>query len=150
MSGFENVKHGDYILELKPGHSVYNKNGTPQIAIMGNPDLNGASFSLGYSYLTKPFLMVGDSHQHDFDQMIFFLGCCADNITDFEAEIEFTLGNKLNIITYPACVHIPSGTMHGPLNFKRINKPLMFFDITFSTGGSIRPFPPQVKPLYVI
>jgi mannose-6-phosphate isomerase-like protein (cupin superfamily) len=148
MPGFDNTKHGKYIVELKPGHSIYNKNGPPQIGAFGREDLNGANFSLGYSYLTKPFLMVGDSHKHDFDQVIFFLGGSADNITDFDAEIEFTLEDKLNSITYPACVYIPKGTMHGPLNFKRITKPLMFFDITLASGPSIRPLPPptQVRP----
>ncbi len=147
MSGFENVKHGDYILELKPGHSIYNTSGPPQIAIMGDPDLSGANFSMGYSYLTRPFLMVGDSHRHEFDQIILFLGCSADNITDFDAEIEFTMGDTMHSITFPACVRIPGGTLHGPLSFKRITRPLMFFDITLSASGSIRPFPTQVNLL---
>jgi hypothetical protein len=29
------------------------------------------------------------------------------------------------------------------LNIKRVTKPLMFIDITLSTGPSIRPLPPQ-------
>ena len=46
-----------------------------------------------------------------------------------------------HIITYPACVFIPKGTLHGPLNVKRVTKPLMFIDITLSPGYSIRPMP---------
>ncbi len=138
----ENIKHGKYIVELKAGRSIYNKSGPPQIAVLGEKDLNGANFTLGWSFLLKPFLMVGDSHKHEFDQVIFFLGSDPNNITDFDAEIEFTVEGKVNSIVYPACVYIPGGTMHGPLDFKRITKPLMFMDITLHTGPSIRPLPP--------
>ncbi|HSW58629.1 MAG TPA: hypothetical protein VLH15_09515 [Dehalococcoidales bacterium] len=140
MPGFENVKHGQNIIQLKSGHSIYNKSGPPQIAVLGNKDLNGANFTMGYSFLTKSFVMVGDSHKHDFDQVLFFLGGQADNITDFDAEIEITLEGILNLVTFPACVYIPRGTLHGPLNFKRITRPLVFLDITLSPEPSIRPF----------
>jgi len=141
----ENVKHEKCIVELKPGYSVYKQISAPQIGAFGAKDLNGANFSLGYSYLTEPFLMVGDSHKHDFDQVIFFLGGKGDDITDFSGEMEFTLDGKVNSITYPACVYIPKGTMHGPLNIKRVTRPLIFIDITLHTGPSIRPVPPGVE-----
>jgi hypothetical protein len=139
----ENVKHGPYVVELKPGYSIYNKSGPPQIAVLGETDLNGANFTMGWSFLTKAFLMVGDTHKHDFDQVVFFLGSDPNYITDYDAEVEFTLENVKYSMTYPACVFIPKGTLHGPLNFKRITKPLMFMDITLHTGPSIRPLPPQ-------
>jgi hypothetical protein len=141
----ENVKHGKHIVELKPGYSVFKQVGAPQVGAFGAKDLNGANFSLGWSFLTEPFLMVGDSHQHDFDQVIFFLGSDPNNVVDFDAEIEFTLEGELNSITYPACVYIPKGMMHGPLNIKRVTKPLIFIDITLSIGPSIRPIPPGVE-----
>lgn len=137
----ENIKHGKYVVELKPGRSIYNKTGPLQIYVEGEKDLNGANFTLGWSFLSKPFLMVGDTHKHDFDQVIFFTGGDPNNIGDFDAEIEFTVGGKINVITFPACVYIPKDTMHGPLDFKRITKPLMFTDITLHTGPSIRPLP---------
>jgi hypothetical protein len=137
----ENIKHGKYIVELKPGFSLYKQITAPQIGAFGAKDLNGANFSLGYSYLTEPFMMVEESHKHDFDQVIFLLGGDPANITDFDGEMVFGLAGKLNSITYPACVYIPKGTMHGPLNIKRVTKPLMFIDITLHTGPSVRPLP---------
>ena len=141
----ENVKHGKYIVELKPGYSIYNKSGPPQIAVVGDVDLNGADFTMGYSYLSHPFLMVGDSHQHDFDQVIFFLGSDPTNITDFDAEVEFTLEGVKNTISYAACVFIPRGIMHGPLYFKQITRPLMFIDIPLYQQPSVRPLPEGKK-----
>ena len=137
----DNIKHGKYIVELKPGFSLYKQIKAPQIGAFGAKDLNGANFSLGYSYLTEPFVMVEEAHKHDFDQVIFFLGGDPANITDYDAETVFGLDGKLNSITYPACVYIPKGTMHGPLNIKRVTKPLMFIDITLHTGPSVRPLP---------
>lgn len=95
----ENVKHGKYIVELTPVHSIYSKNGPPQIAAIGDKDLNGASFSPGYSYLSKPFLMMGDTHKHDFNQVVFFPGSITDNVTDFDAETEFTMDGEI-ILNY--------------------------------------------------
>jgi hypothetical protein len=138
----ENIKHGDYIVELKPGTSLYKEVTAPQAGAFGARDLNGMNISLGWSFLTEPFLMVADAHNHDFEQVIFFMGGDPNNIIDFDAEIEMGLGDKMEVITYPACIRIPVGLMHGPLNIKTVNKPLMCIDITLSPGPSIRPVPP--------
>jgi hypothetical protein len=139
----ENIKHSDYIVELKPGYSLYKAITAPQIGAFGNQDLNGDNFCLGYSFLTRPFIMVAEPHKHEFDQYIFIMGGDPNNVVDFDAEIEFGLEDKLQLITYPACIRIPKGTMHGPLNFKRVTKPIMFLDIVLNQGPSIRPLPKQ-------
>ena len=141
----ENKKRGEYIVELKPGYSLYKQITAPQVGAFGAKDLNGANFSLGWSFLTEPFLMVAEAHNHDFDQVIFFMGGDPGNGVDYDAEVEFGLGGQNNIIDYPACVYIPKGLMHGPLNIKRVTKPIMFIDITLSTGPSIRPLPPASR-----
>jgi hypothetical protein len=137
----ENFKHDEYVIELKPGYSLYKQISAPQVGAFGNKDLGGDNFCLGYSFLTKPFVMVEEAHKHDFDQYVFFMGGDPNNVSDFDAEIEFGVAGKLHKITYPACVRIPKGTMHGPLNIKRVTKPLMFVDIVLSPGPSIRPLP---------
>jgi len=139
----ENINRSEHIVELMPGYSLYKQITAPQVGAFGGRDLGGANFSLGWSFLTAPFLMVAESHKHDFDQVIFFMGGSPDNVVDFDAEIVFSLGDTSHIITYPACVYIPKGLMHGPLNIKRVTKPLMFVDITLSPGPSIRPVPPS-------
>ncbi len=137
----ENIKHGKYIVELKPGYSIYKQITAPQVGAFGTKDLNGAKFCLGWSYLTEPFLMVAEAHKHDFDQYIFLLGGDPSKVNEFDAEIELGLDNKMNTINYAACIHIPAGTMHGPLNVKKVNKPCMFIDIVMNEGPSVRPVP---------
>jgi hypothetical protein len=138
----ENIKHGEHIVELKPGYSLYKQITAPQVGAFGGRDLGGVNFSLGWSFLTAPFLMVAESHKHDFDQVIFFMGGDQNNVVDFDAEVEMGLGDTQHLITYAACVYIPKGLMHGPLNIKVVTKPFMFMDITISPGPSIRPVPP--------
>ena len=141
----ENVKHGDYIVELKPGYSYFKEVVPPQVGAFGDKDLSGMDFSLGWSLLTQPFLMVNESHNHDFDQFLFFMGGDPNNVVDYDAEIELGLDNSLITIDYPACVRIPKGLMHGPLNIKTVNKPLMFIDIVINPFPSVRPQPPESK-----
>jgi len=141
----ENRKHGEYITELATLKSMYKQVVADQVAVSGGRDLNGADFSLGWSYLTEPFLMVGDAHKHDFHQIIFFLGGDPGNIGEFGAEVEMYLDNKKQIINYTSCVNIPPGLMHGPLDIKTVSKPIVFIDITLSPGHSIRPIPPGTQ-----
>jgi hypothetical protein len=139
---FDNQKHGKYIVELRHGYSIFKQITKPQWAAMGDKDLGGAKFCIGYSLVDKPMKMVEESHKHDFDQYIFFLGGDAANITEsFDAEIVFGLDDKLNTIKYPAAIHIPSGTMHGPLDIVKVNKPFIFIDIVLNNTPSVRPVP---------
>ncbi len=139
----DHIKRGQYITELKTGYSAYKQIMAPQIGVAGGKDLDGAAFSLGWSFLTEPFLMVEEAHKHDFGQILFFFGGDPKNIGEFEAEVELHLGEneQKNLITYPACVYIPAGLVHGPLNIKQVTKPIVFIDVTLSPGMSIRPLP---------
>jgi hypothetical protein len=57
----EDVKHGKYIIELKPGYSLFKQIAAPQMTAPGGKDLGGADFSPCHSYLTEPFLLDTDS-----------------------------------------------------------------------------------------
>lgn len=143
----ENIKHGEYITELGAITSMYKQINAAQVAAIGDRDLNGTHFSLGWSYLTEPFLMVEEAHTHDFDQILFFLGGNPAEVTDFRAEVEMSLGEPLekHVINYTSCVYIPAGLMHCPLNIITVNKPIVFIDVTLSPGASIRPLPPTSR-----
>jgi len=90
-------------------------------------------------------MMVEETHAHGFDQILFFLGGDPRNIKDFDAEVEMTVGGKKEIITYAACVYIPKGTLHCPLNIKTVNKPITFIDVTLAPIHSMRPMPKTSK-----
>jgi hypothetical protein len=50
------------------------------------------------------------------------------DFTDFDADIEFTLGDEILKINYPCYIFIPKETMYCPLDIKRVGKPFMFID----------------------
>jgi hypothetical protein len=141
MSPSQSIKHGKYISELKTGYSMFKQVTAPQIGVFGERDLGGVNFSLGWSFLTEPFLMVADAHKHDFDQLLLFFGGDPKNIGEFGGEVDIYLEGKKNSINYPASVFIPAGVMHCPLDIRKVKKPFMFIDITFSPGPSVRPLP---------
>jgi len=145
----ENIKHTNNIIEIKPVMSHFKQVEYPNWAMSGQDDFNGTNYSVGTSYLTKPFSMVEETHSHDFDQILFFVNADLRKPKDFHAEIEITLqeDEKLekHLIDYAACVHIPAGTLHGPLNIKKISQPIIFTDVTLYPTHSVRPLPEASK-----
>jgi len=95
---------------------------------LGKGDVN---WSCHWSYITEPFVMVKDTMAHEFDQLLCFIGGDPMNIREFKAEVELTLGEEREIykINSTSIVYIPAGMMHCPLNFKKIEKPIIYWDI---------------------
>jgi hypothetical protein len=85
-------------------------------------------------YLAEPYLMIKEPHSHDFDQFYLIIGADLANAKDFQAEIELYLGEEqeLHLITAPTAVHIPKGMVHGPLNFKKTDRPIILIDSLLS------------------
>ncbi|MCJ7604593.1 MAG: hypothetical protein MUO19_00980 [Dehalococcoidales bacterium] len=102
------------------------------------------NFSVLWNCITEPFLMVNDPHSHDFDQFLHFYSADSLNITDFDAEVEMSLGNEgeKHVITEPTVLHIPSGMIHCPLNFKVVNEPVVFMNVALTPEYN-QPGPPK-------
>jgi hypothetical protein len=139
------IKRGKYIQELKTRMSKYQQIEYPLFIVKGDPDLNGADFSMGHAYITKPLIMGGDAHSHDFDQVLFFLGGDPKNTTDFDAEIEIFLEDKYELVNGASFIHVPAGIMHCPLIVKKVNKPFVFIDVTLAPSESDRPLSKLAK-----
>jgi hypothetical protein len=82
-------------------------------------------------YYTRPHVMVKDIHIHDFDEYLFFLGTNVTDLEDFDAEIEIFMGEEAerHLITRPTILYVPAKMKHCPLNFAKINKPMLFFHV---------------------
>ncbi|MEJ2110710.1 MAG: hypothetical protein P8Z37_12535 [Acidobacteriota bacterium] len=97
----------------------------------------GGHLSVDCIHITRPFEMVTQPHRHEFPQYLNFLSANSEDQRSFDAEIEITLGEdavhgEKHIITRPTALYIPAGLFHGPLNFRVINKPVLFVDIAVS------------------
>jgi len=105
---------------------------SPTISFRGHSDLPGAGINLGFRYYVKPFKMELQSHHHDVDEYLFFLGAQLPDLTaNFDAEIEIFLGLEYerHIITKPCILYIPRGFEHNPMDIKRVGKPLLFIPL---------------------
>ncbi len=76
--------------------------------------------------------MVAEPHAHDFDQFLHFYGGNSLDITQFDAEVEITLEGETYTITEPTVLHIPKNTIHCPLNFKIVRKPVIFMNVALT------------------
>jgi hypothetical protein len=97
-------------------------------------NFGGGHLSIDCILISRVFMMVGQPHQHEFPQYLNFFSASPDDQRIFDAEIEITLGEdevhgEKHVITRPTSLYIPAGLYHGPLNFKVINKPVLFIDI---------------------
>ncbi len=108
---------------------------SPTISFRGNSDLPGAGINMGFRYYVKPFKMELQSHHHDVDEYLFFLGGRLPDLTaEFDAEIEIFLGPEYerHVITRPCILYIPRGFEHNPMDIKRVGKPLLFIPLLLS------------------
>lgn len=99
----------------------------PQAYFRGKSQIPGAKYNVGFQFFVKPVFLEQQSHYHDVDEYLFFLGVYP-NLFDFDAKIEFHMGEEQEkiIISEPTVIRVPAGTVHCPLNFLRVEKPVFF------------------------
>jgi mannose-6-phosphate isomerase-like protein (cupin superfamily) len=114
------LKENSLVPDIVPG---------PQAYFRGDSDLPGAKVNMGWQIFTKPYKLELESHHHDCDEYLFFLGSTfPDLVGSFDAEVEYFLGPEYekHIITKACVLYIPAGLEHNPCNIKRVGKPLFF------------------------
>jgi hypothetical protein len=94
----------------------------------------GHNCSVDCFFVTTPRLMITQPHEHEFNQYLHFFSSNPEDAKDFDAEVEISLGEEgeKHVIRVPTAVYIPAGLKHGPLNFVKINKPVLFVDLALS------------------
>ena len=101
----------------------------PQAYFRGDSDLPGAKINMGWQVFQKPIRLELESHHHDCDEYLFFLGSeLPDLAGSFDGEIEYFLGPEYekHTITKATVLYIPAGLEHNPCDIKRLGKPMMF------------------------
>lgn len=122
-------KYEKYVLK----HPIEYGEFGPAINMVGERDFH-SDFSIIYLPVTKPVLMEKLAHKHDFDMYLTFLGFHPNGLKDLGGEIEMFMGEEQEkyIITAPTSIYIPKGLIHCPLNFKRIDKPVLLVHVTIA------------------
>lgn len=124
------TKYGSYVVK----HDLQTGGYGPEYIYTGEGDYK-SDFTIMFLRITEPTLMEEYAHSHDFDMYLYFHSFDADNMGDLGAEIEIGLGEEREIfkITTPTSVYIPAGLVHCPLEFKRVDKPILFVHCTLAS-----------------
>jgi hypothetical protein len=101
----------------------------PQAYFRGASELPGAGINMGWQMFVKPIRLELQSHHHDVDEYLIFLGTQLPDLTaNFDAEIELFIGEEYerHVVTKPTVLYIPRGLEHNPCDIKRLTKPMLF------------------------
>jgi uncharacterized RmlC-like cupin family protein len=101
----------------------------PQTYFRGASALPGATATIGWQVFTAPVCWETIPHAHKYDEFLIFMGATLPDLCkSFDAEIDFWMGKELekHTISSATVLYIPKGVLHCPLNFRVINKPVMF------------------------
>jgi hypothetical protein len=104
--------------------------------------------SMGYHCISKP-MSFDHPHAHDFAEMLCFIGGNPLDITDLGAEIEITLGEEreVHVISSAAVVAMPPGLLHCPIVFTKVEKPLIFLEVSLTRIWKASDPPPSEKEI---
>lgn len=132
-------KYGKYIIrQTRP-----NPKGLPAIpvAFEGANDWSGIQHRMVWNHVLKPTVLESEPHSHNFEEFLCFMACDPTSPFDFGAEIEVSLGKEgeKHTIDHASIVCVPKGVMHGPINFKKVTRPVLFCDIYMATEHSGKP-----------
>jgi len=127
----DGTKFGKYVLTDNIYAKIPYYTGTSLVARDGK--LQG-NVSMCYHCLTKP-INFDKPHSHDFEEALCFIGGNPRDITDFDAVIEYTIGDEKHVLTKPGCVSMPRGQQHCPINVKNVSpeKPIVFLEVSLSS-----------------
>ena len=91
-------------------------------------------FGMYWCTYSKPTVAHDEAMVHDFDQFLWFIGGDPENVRDFDAEVELSLGKEQikHTITSTSIVYIPKGLVHCPLKYKKVNKPFVVLDMSMT------------------
>lgn len=84
----------------------------------------------------RAYKMIPAGHSHPVAEILYFIGGDPMNFREFGAEVDFTIGEGKDAETYTITsttwVYVPAGLVHCPLDFRIVDKPIMFGHIMFS------------------
>ncbi|MDR0838387.1 MAG: hypothetical protein LBN99_01945 [Oscillospiraceae bacterium] len=105
---------------------------SPQAYFRGEADMPGANLTVGFQVFTAPVYLEREPHFHREEEYLVFLGhTLPDVFASFDAEVEFFIGPTIDTmekitVTKPTIIRVPPGMWHSPLDFKRVDKPILF------------------------
>jgi len=100
---------------------------------MEGKDMEGFNANFSYGFVKKPttFHPIEGALIHPYDECLVFEGTDNSDILYLGAEVSVELGEEREEHTFnePSVVLIPKGTPHGPVNIKKVDRPIAHYSI---------------------
>ena len=108
----------------------------PRAYFLGSESMWNSRLRMGFSVILHEALTEFPHFHHSVEEYYMFTGSDLTNFFDFDAEIEMWIGEDPDemekyIITRPTLVRIPPRMWHGPVNYRRVGKPVAFSAMYF-------------------
>jgi hypothetical protein len=127
-------------LVKKPAYEVIPrfevKGRIPAMTLMSGNLVPGAKMYIEAGWvlgMPDPNPHIGE-HRHDYDEIILHLGADPGHPEDLGGEIEICIDGQPAMISSTSAIYVPKGVKHGPLIWKRFDKPHL--EMTIMIGAS--------------
>jgi hypothetical protein len=135
----EKPDYSKYIVE-KPAYEVTPtvdvKGRIPAMTLMSGNLVPGTKMYIETGWvlgMPDPNPHIGE-HTHEYDEVILHLGMDPKKPEDLGAEIEILIDGKPFLIKNTSGIYVPKGIKHGPLTWKKFEKPHL--ELTIMIGAS--------------
>jgi len=124
----------DKYIRINTTRPSYHTEVTAPIPVLfSNEDYGNKGFWKYWKCIEKPYIDEQETHKHDFDQYLVFLGGDPKNMLDLNGEVELTLSEdgvkkEVHTFTHYTTVFIRGGLYHCPLIYKKVTTPIIFYD----------------------
>ena len=120
----------------------------PRIWMEGK-DMEGfnANFSFGFVKNTGVCHSLEGALIHPYDECLVFAGTDNSNILYLGAEVSVELGEEAeeHVFNEPSVVLIPRGMAHGPVTFRRVDRPIVHYSIGLAADYKATSVPRKSK-----
>lgn len=109
----------------------------PTLTYMSNELVPGSNIYIEWGWIwdmpaPNPHIL---DHSHGFDEVVLHIGADPKNPEYLGAEIEFEVGGEKLTIDKTSALYVPKGVKHGPLTWKRVEKPHLQMAIVIGAKG---------------
>ena len=122
-----------YLADVIKGHT------TPTLTYMSSQLMPGTNTYMEFGWIWEmptpnPHIL---EHVHDYDEYLVHMGSDPIHPEELGAEIEFAIDGKTITISKTSALFIPKGVKHGPVVWKRVDRPHIQMAI-FPTQGDMK------------